>query len=94
MVNKTYSVKSKDGKPLIDNDTKKKYNGASNGTHFWNLAIKTDAGYNKCFLYNKGTFYCKDKKVQTALYNQMKNDGTITNLKKHKDGSITYTWGI
>ncbi|MDR1568706.1 MAG: DUF4474 domain-containing protein [Streptococcaceae bacterium] len=90
MVNETYSS---DEKLLISNDTKKDVNGASNGTHFWNLAIKSDEGQNKSNLYNIGKLYIPDAKIREELFKQMAFDGSITNLKNNPDGTITYTWG-
>lgn len=91
MRNETYSSTTE--KMLVANDTKKENNGASNGTHYWNLAIKTDPNQNKSNLYNKGTLYIQDKDIRDALVRQMSQDGSITDLKNNADGTVTYTWG-
>ena len=78
---------------LIMNDTQKAVNGASNGTHFWNLEIKSSSNQNKSNLHNKGTLYIPDKAIRDALVSQMSQDGSITELKNNPDGTVTYTWG-
>lgn len=94
MYNETWTTNGtlKDVK-LIQNDTQKDVNGASNGTHYWNLAIKSDPNQNKSNLYNKAVLYIPDREIRDALVAQMSQDGQVTELKNNPDGTVTYTWG-
>lgn len=68
------------GELLISNDTR---DYADKGDHFWNLAIRTDGGYDSADLVIKNTLIIEDDKMRRALVEAViEND----NLHLIKDG--------
>ncbi|MDR1568510.1 MAG: DUF4474 domain-containing protein [Streptococcaceae bacterium] len=62
MINKIFDANSNE--LLMTNDTA---DYAKNGTHYWNLAIRTEAGYKKEGLYTRGELYIEDKGLRDKL---------------------------
>jgi len=77
--------------PLIHNDVA---TYTEDGKHFWNLAIRTDAGYTKEDLWQESILYIEDKDHKDALLNKLDEEEMIYSLEEYGDGkykiSITY----
>lgn len=70
MTQQVYNTKT--GEVYFNNDGKGAdgygNNGAEDGKHYWNLAIRTDPGVKHEDLGQRGTLVVEDEKVATAMY--------------------------
>lgn len=65
--------------------------GADDGDHFWNLAIRTDPGVSHEDIGQMGTLYVQDPAVRDAMVEAMRAQG-LDPVVNEVDGSVSYVW--
>ncbi len=81
-------IYSKTGDLLIYNNTE---DYAEDGKHYWNLAIKTDSGYQAQDLVIKNTLIIEDENMREALIKEIEKNNTLQLIEvKGKEVVIQY----
>ncbi|RGF62540.1 hypothetical protein DWZ43_15680, partial [Ruminococcus sp. AF32-2AC] len=62
------------GKTLLENDVS---SYTKDGNHFWNLAIRSDAGYNKKDLHQESVLYIDDPKYRETIRSAIVEDDKL-----------------
>ena len=76
--------------PLIHNDVA---TYTEDGKHFWNLAIRTDAGYTKEDLWQESILYIEDKDHRDTLFRKLRKDKELQ-VEWGDNNSIVIKYGI
>lgn len=67
--------------------------GADDGEHYWNLAIRTDAGMAYEDIGQRGTLGFNDPDVAAACYGEMLANPAFTDVEISADGlTVSYDW--
>ena len=75
------------GNTLLENDLS---SYTKEGKHFWNLAIRSDAGYNKNDLHQESILYIDDAEYREKLRKEISKNKFLTATEKDNKLIVVY----